>query len=138
MKKLTITLFWTLFVAQCVFSFILFRQWNSNVLIPLMMFIGMATWLFGRERGLLFYLLTIIILSIIYEIHAEYVVYYEDKASGTGIALVIIYTVSLLKNRIDLKLLPVRIACVRRMRSAIYLEMQQPLSQTIKPSDMHK
>ncbi|QBG47289.1 hypothetical protein EGM51_07775 [Verrucomicrobia bacterium S94] len=101
MRSLTTIAFWTLFAGQCIFSFTMFEQWNSNVLIPFMIFIAAATLLFGKNQALLFYLLIFLILIGIYETHADSVVYYEDKASGTGIALLIIFSVSYLKEKVD-------------------------------------
>jgi len=101
MKSLNGILLLVLFLAHSAFAFLMFDEFNSNVIIPFILLVGLGTWIGGRTVGLMLTLISIISSCIIFQFNADRYTYYIDRVTGLLIMMICIETLNRLKSNIN-------------------------------------
>lgn len=102
MRKRTNILYITAWLAYMVFSYTMFPRWNSNVAIPLILIMGLGSWLYGTTRGLLLMFPTMIYhFFLLSEIYADIFIYYQTTATSTIVLISIIVLAGKLRENLD-------------------------------------
>jgi signal transduction histidine kinase len=99
--KLAYGVLWFVYI---LFSFTLFPLWKINVLIPVVPLIGLGGWLFGSTTGLVLIMPALAYHYGVCEAYADILVYYESRAFGTLILIVVVFlTGKLRRNHIAIR-----------------------------------
>ncbi|MDF7823520.1 histidine kinase [Pontiellaceae bacterium B12227] len=101
MKHLAHILYLLLCIVYAHFSFGLFPEWNSNVIIPSIPLLAVGAWLFGTSGGLLIMLYLISIGFALSQVFGDQYIYFMDRATGTVIYFAITYLFGNLKKQYE-------------------------------------
>ena len=74
-----------------LFSFELFPEWNSNVVIPSIPLLAVGSWLFGTTGGLYIILFLTGISIALSQVFGDQYIYYMDRATGAMIYFSVTY-----------------------------------------------
>ena len=90
---------WASYVA---FTLIMFPKWNSNVIVPFIPIMALGGWLYGRTRALMLVIPALMYHSLLLSfLFADLVIYYEDRAVGSLIVVVVVLLTGTLRNKLD-------------------------------------
>lgn len=79
----------------------MFEQFNSNVIIPYVLLVGLGTWIYGRTTGHLLILVSLLAACTIFQLYADHYTYYIDRSTGLLIMLISVEVVSQLKSNMN-------------------------------------
>lgn len=90
-----------LYAAQTTAACLLFEHFNSNIIIPYIVIVGLGTWFFGRPAGLLLIIFSYIPAFVLFQLYADEYAYPNDRLTGTLIMLTAVAIVDRLRSNTE-------------------------------------
>ncbi|WP_372797860.1 sensor histidine kinase [Pontiella sp.] len=101
MKTRAVFLLLLLYAVSTVFAFVMFDELNVNVFFPLIILVGLGTWMLGRTAGFLLILLSVFPFYMAYQVYADQYTYYTNRLTGALLMMLSVTLVDRLKENLS-------------------------------------